>query len=99
MAIYVIFGAVAGYCLLRVALYPVLKSFVDESELYSNPKYKKSMKLFYHARLYPWPIWDNVKRQKWIKDWWKFAVTGLVSFSLSMLALYLLESIKMKGPS
>jgi hypothetical protein len=94
-----IFGAVAGYCFLRIFFYPLLKFLVDESELYSKPKFKKSMNLFYHARLYPWPIWDEVERRKWIKAWWKFAVLGLASFSLSMLALYLLECIKMKGPS
>jgi hypothetical protein len=94
-----IFGAVAGYCFLRVAFYPLLKSIVDESELYSNPKYKKSMNMFYHARLYPWPIWDEIKRRKWIKAWWKFAAIGIASFGLSMFALYMLEIMKTKGPS
>ena len=93
------FGAVAGYCFLRVVFYPLLKSLVDESELYSNPKFKESMNIFYHARLYPWPIWDEVKRQNWVKAWWKVAIIGLVSFGLSMFALYLLEGIKAKGMS
>jgi len=94
-----IFGAVAGYCFLRIVFYPLLKSIVDESELYSNPKYKKSMNIFYRARLYPWPIWDEIKRRKWFKAWWKFAVIGIASFGLSMFALYMLEIIKTKGLS
>jgi len=91
-----IFGAVAGYCFLRIVFYPLLKFLVKESELYSNPKYKKSMNIFYHARLYPWPIWDDEKRRNWIKAWWKFALLGLSSFGLSMFALYMLELMKIK---
>jgi hypothetical protein len=93
------FGAVAEYCFLRAVVYPWLNSLVDETELYSNPKLKKSMNIFYHARLYPWPIWDQAKRQNWVKAWWKFAIIGFVSFGLSMFALYLLDGIKRKGMS
>ena len=72
---------------------------VDESELYSNPIYQKSMNIFYHTRLYPLPNWDEVKRRNWIKAWWKFALIGVVSFSLSIFALYLFDIMKIKGPS
>jgi hypothetical protein len=92
-----IFGAVAAYCFLRVFCYPLLKSLCGETELYSNPKLKKSMNIFYHARLYPLPIWDQAKRQNWIDAWWKFAIIGFVSFGLSIFALYLLEGIKARG--
>ena len=95
--IYILLGAVAGYCFLRVFSYPILKTLVDESEFFSNPKYKESMNIFCHARLYPWPIWDDVKRQRWIKAWWQFAVIGLVSFCLSIFSLYMLEIMKTKG--
>ena len=94
-----IFGAVAGYCFLWIVLYPLLKFLVEESELYSNPTYKGSMNIFYHARLYPWPNWDEEQRRSWCNAWWKFALLGLVSISLSCFALYLLEGIKIKGPS
>jgi hypothetical protein len=94
--VYILFGAVASYCFLRVVFYHLLKLLFDESELYSNPKYKKSMNIFYHARLYPWPIWDEGKRRDWLKAWWKFAFLGLASFGLSMFALYMLELLKIK---
>jgi len=92
--IFMIFGAVTGYCFLRVLLYPVLNFLVDETELYSNPKHKKIMNIFYHARLYPWPIWDEEKRTNWVRAWWKFALIGLASFIIQMIALYFQDSIK-----
>jgi hypothetical protein len=91
---YFIFGAIAGYCFLRVVFYPLLKFLVDESDLYSNPKYKKSMNIFYHARLYPWPTWDKVKRRNWVKAWWKFAILGLTSFIITGFAMFLYDSIR-----
>lgn len=91
-----LFGAVAGYCFLRVVFYPLLKLLVEKSELYSNPKYKKPMNIFCHARLYPWPILDEKKRRNWLKACWKFAFLGLASFGLSMFALNMLELMKIK---
>jgi len=92
-------GAVTGYCFVRVFFYPLLKTIIDEPELYSNPKYKKTMNIFYYARLYPWPIWKEIKRRKWVKAWWKFAIIGLLSYVMSMFALYLLDIMKSKGMS
>jgi hypothetical protein len=74
--VYMISGAAAGYCFLRIFFYPILKLLVDETELYSNTKYTKSMKVFYHARLYPWPKWDEQRRSAWVRAWWKYALTG-----------------------
>jgi hypothetical protein len=87
-------GAVAGYCFLRIFFYPVLKLLVDETELYSNPKYQKAMNIFYHARLYPWPIWKDDKRSAWIKAWWKYALIGLTSFIIVAITLYIHDIIK-----
>lgn len=87
-------GVVIGYCFLRVFLYPVLNLLVDETELYSNPKHIKTMNLFYHARLYPWPIWDEAKRLAWVRAWWKYALIGVASFIAQMIALYLHDNIK-----
>jgi hypothetical protein len=92
--IYMISGVVAGYCFLRISFYPVLKLLVDEKELYSDPKLKKLINIFYHARLYPWPIWNDDKRSAWIKAWWKYALSGLVSFIILAITLYIHDTIK-----
>ncbi len=92
--IYMFFGAVTGYCFLRISLYPMLKFLVNEKELYGDPKLKKSMNIIYHARLYPWPTWNDDKRSAWIKAWWKYALSGLVSFIIVVITLYNHDIIK-----
>ena len=97
VALHFLFFTVSCYFFMRVVLYPLLKLFVDDSELYNNPKYKKSMNILFHARLYPWPTWDDSRRRNWVRAWWKFALIGLVSFGLSIFAIYLIEIMKTKG--
>jgi hypothetical protein len=63
MIVNIISGAVAGYCLLRITCYPIMRFLVGEDELYSNPFYKQAINLFYHAGLYPWPTWDAILRK------------------------------------
>lgn len=92
--IYIISNMVTGYCFLRIFLYPMFRLLGNEKEFYSDPKFKKTMNLFYHARLYPWPIWDNGKRSKWIKAWWKYALTGIISFTITAITLYIQETLK-----
>jgi hypothetical protein len=88
-------GAVAGYCFLRIFFYPILNFLVDETELYSNPKHQKAMNVFYHARLYPRPIWNDEKRSAWIRAWWKYAMIGLTSFIILAVTLYIHDTIKL----
>ena len=92
--IYMISGAVAGYCFLRIFLYPILKMLVDENELYSKPKHQKAMNVFYHARLYPWPTWEDDKCSAWIRAWWKFVLIGLGSFVIMAVTLYIHDTLK-----
>jgi hypothetical protein len=94
-----IFFTITGYCFLRIFIYPAFRLLTDENELYSNPKLSKTMNLFYHARLYPWPNWDADRRRIWCKSWWKYLLIGIVFYGLTCLTLYLRESLKMNWPS
>jgi len=92
--IYMISGAITGYCFLRISFYPILKLLIDENELYSNPKYKKSMNVFYHARLYPLSIWDEERRSAWVRAWWIYALIGFTSFIIVAVTLYIHDTLK-----
>ncbi|MCP3933365.1 MAG: hypothetical protein GY705_30215 [Bacteroidetes bacterium] len=82
---------IAGYCFARILLYPVLKFIIGEKKLYSDPKLENSMEYFYAFGLCPLKNWTDEKRTEWINAWWKYALFGLISFAIGIIALYILD--------